>query len=315
MKKTASILTSLALGFTVAACGDGATSSDGSSGSEPVPPPATIPVDPPESDDCDISSTGHTTIECEGLSAELTVPEACATTACGLIVDVHGFGMDGPAEDLHTQLSTIATRAGFVVLQPSAPVSPDSGFASWSGENDAQVLAIIHRLRRVWHLMDERIHMTGYSQGGFMTWRFLCAHADLFGSVAPIAAGSGTCFDGETPAEQVDVLYGHGTTDGLVDFATAERTRELIIDRWALSPSETVSQDDDHEWTRYTNDDGTLFEFVEWDWETSLVFGAQPLRGHCFPGSDQFVGCGTDNAFHWGEEITRFFLEHPRPAS
>lgn len=313
MMKLSSALTTLALGTLLFGCGDGSSSGDGSSGgNESVPLPATVSVDPPEADDCDISSTGHTSIECEGLQAELTVPEACVTTACGLIIDVHGFGMNGSAEDLHTELSDIGTRNGFIVLQPSAPISAESGFSSWSGDNDGQVLAIINRLRRVWHVMDERIHMTGYSQGGFMTWRFLCNNPELFGSVAPLAAGSGNCFDGEVPAEQVDVLYGHGTTDGLVDFAGATRTIDLIVDRWNMVNSETVSQDAGHNWTRYSNDQGTRFEFIQFEWETSFVLGPSPLLGHCFPGSDQFVGCGSDTSFHWGEEITKFFLEHPR---
>lgn len=311
MTKLVSTLAAFALGFALTACGDGSTS-DGGSGSEPVAPPATIPVDAPEPDDCGLDATGSNTIQCEGLSVELTVPDACARTACGLIVDVHGFGMNGSAQDLHTELSEIGTRSGFVVLQPSAPVDPNSGFASWSGSNDSQVLGIINRLRRTWHLMDERIHMTGYSQGGFMTWRFLCTNPELFGSVAPLSAGSGTCFDQSVPAEQVDILYGHGTTDGLVDFAGATRTIELIVDKWDMTDSETVSRDAGHDWTRYTNDQGTRFEFIQYEWETDFVLGSSALLGHCFPGSDQFVGCGRDNAFHWGEEITKFFLDHPR---
>ncbi|MDG2307809.1 MAG: hypothetical protein P8R42_24795 [Candidatus Binatia bacterium] len=277
--------------------------------------PATQPVPPPEADSCiRDTSAGRQSLECEGLSFELSVPEACQDTACGLIVDVHGFGMNGPTEDLHTQLSEIATREGFIVMQPSAPVDGDSGFASWSssGSNDGQVLAILNRIKNVFHVMDERVHMTGYSQGGFMTWRFLCAQTELFGSVAPLSAGSGNCFGDDLPSEEVDILYGHGTSDGLVPFAGATTTIERINDRWNMTSGETLSQDADHEWTRYTNDRGTRFEFIQWEWETSLVLGTSPLLGHCFPGSDGFVGCGLDNAFHWGEELTKFFLEHPR---
>lgn len=293
----------------VVACGDDATTGGG--GPTSVPLPATQPVDPPEPDDCFTTAAGHQSIECEGLSAELTVPDACGSTACGLIVDVHGFGMNGPTQDLHTELSDIATRQGFIVLQPSAPLG-DSGFSSWSAENDSQVLAILNRIRRSFHVMDARIHMTGYSQGGFMTWRFLCDRPELFGSVAPLAAGSGTCFGEQVPAEQVDVLYGHGTTDGLVDFSGATTTVDRVVDGWAMEGPETVSRDAGHEWSRYTSSEGTRFEFIQFEWETSFVLGTSPLLGHCFPGSDQFVGCGTDTTFHWGEEITRFFLEHPR---
>jgi len=293
----------------LAACGDGATSG---SGAGEVPLPATQPVAAPVADGCITDPrAGRQTLECAGLSFELSVPEACLERACGLIVDVHGFGMNGFTEDLHTQLADIGGRAGFVVLQPSAPIG-DGGFSSWSGSDDARVPAIVNRLMRVFHLMDTRVHMTGYSQGGFMTWRFLCDRPEIFGSVAPLSAGSGSCFDRDLPAEQVDILYAHGSTDGLVDFATATTTVERILDRWSMTRREVVSQDAGHTWTRYANDRGTRFEFIQFEWETSFVLGPRPLRGHCFPGSDQFVGCGSDTSFHWGEEVTRFFLAHPR---
>lgn len=292
-------------------CGDGDVSTGGD-----VPPPATVEVPAPEPDDCITdTATERQSLECDGLSFELSVPPACQSTACGLIVDVHGFGMNGPTQDLHTQLSRIATEAGFIVLQPSAPIDASGGgFASWSsdGENDSQVLAIMDRIRRVFHVQDERIHMTGYSQGGFMTWRFLCARPELFGSVAPLAAGSGACFATRTPAEEIDILYAHGTTDGLVPFESATRTVSQIRESWETDGGQIVSEDRAHTWTRYTTDAGTRFEFIRFDWETNFVLGPSPLLAHCFPGSDQFVGCGTDTAFHWGEELTRFFLEHPR---
>lgn len=302
-----SVWVGLCAGVVLMGCGGGSTAILAA-----VPLPATQPVPAPEADDCFTDTkAGRQSLECEGLELELSVPAACLATACGLIVDVHGFGMTGVLEDMHTELGEIAGTQGFIVLQPSAPVS-DSGFPSWSGSNDVQVLALINRLKSVFHVMDARVHMTGYSQGGFMTWRFLCDRPELFGSVAPLAAGSGTCFGGQQPAEQVDVFYGHGTTDGLVAFAGATTTVERILDRWDMSESAIVSQDDEHLWTRYGNDADTVFEFVRFDWETDFVLPPSPLLGHCFPGSGDFLGCGSDTAFHWGEEVTRFFLRHPR---
>ncbi len=311
-KKLSSVLAALTLGGTLVACGDGSSSGDAVPDAPSIPLPATVSIPAPEADGCIAdTSAGSQSLECEGLSFELSVPAACLEAACGLIVDVHGFGMNAVVEDLHTQLSSIGASNGFIVMQPSAPLS-DSGFSSWSGDNDPQVLAIINSIKSVFHVMDERVHMTGYSQGGFMTWRFLCAHPELFGSMAPLSAGSGSCFGDEVPAEQVDVLYGHGTTDGLVDFASATTTIDRLTDRWAMTTSEILSEDSGHTWTRYSNDQGTRFEFIQFEWETDFVLGPSPLLGHCFPGSDQFVGCGTDNAFHWGEEVTKFFLQHPR---
>lgn len=36
-----------------------------------------------------------------------------------------------------------------------------------------------------WQIDPMRIHMTGFSQGGALSWRFICDHADVLASVAP----------------------------------------------------------------------------------------------------------------------------------
>jgi poly(3-hydroxybutyrate) depolymerase len=299
------ILIALGTATTLAACGDGTT------GPSSVALPGTLPIEAPVDDDCFEAVAGSRTIECEGLSAELSVPERCLENACGLIVDVHGFGMNGFTQNLHTRLDPLATDQGFIVLQPSAPRG-DGGFSSWSAENDAQVVGMIERIRRSFHVMDERIHMTGYSQGGFMTWRFTCDRSELLASVAPIGGSSGDCFDSKTPAREVPILYAHGVTDGLVPFEGALATAHNVVRTWNMKGPEVIDGDEDYRWVRYRSPAGTPFEFVDFDWETPFVLGNNPLRGHCFPGSDQFVGCGPDTSFKWGEEIVRFFLAHPK---
>ena len=285
-------------------CSDGALGVPAAPG---VPEPGTIPIDTPQSDDCITDPrAGLQTLQCAGLSFELNVPDKCLEKACGLIIDVHGYGMSGPLEAIHTELREIAGEKGFIVVHPTAPLV--GGSRSWSASNDSQVLAILESTREVFHVMDERIHMTGYSQGGFMTWRFLCNQPQVFGSLAPLAGSSSQCLTGERP----DILYGHGTTDGLVPFAGALATRNRVISAWDLQESEVVAQDAEHAWTRYENQSGTTFEFLEFDWETTFTFGGIPLGAHCFPGSAQFLGCGADTPVHWGEAVTEFFLTHPR---
>ena len=49
----------------------------------------------------------------------------------------------------------------------------------------------MNRVKRVFHVMEERVHVTGFSQGSWMTWKFVCDYADEVASVAPIGFGAG----------------------------------------------------------------------------------------------------------------------------
>jgi dienelactone hydrolase len=293
--------------------------SDDETGPTSQPPSQPEPYPPPAADDCITSvEPGHQTLTCDGLSFELTVPPVCLDRACGLIFDVHGFGMNGALMEIHSKLSVLAEGPGYIVVQPSAPGAVLA--SSWNPTHDAQVFAIMQRVMNVWHVDRKRIHFDGYSQGGWMTWRFICAHSDILASAAPIAAGSGmgtSCAfsASERPARELPIFYTHGTTDGLVSFATAVTQRDALIAAWGMQEKEVVMSGADHRWTRYQNAKGTVFEFAQHDWQCGFKLGERALAGHCFPGSADFLGCGATNPnpFNWGEAVLDFFIRHPMP--
>jgi len=108
------------------------------------------------------------------------------------------------------------------------------------------------------------------------------------------------------------VFYLHGTTDGLVAFSSATAQRDALIDAWEMDEQEVLADDAEHTWTRYVSEAGTVFEFVQHEWECDWTLADMPLRGHCFPGSPSLLGCGEDNALHWGETVMQFFVDHPK---
>ena len=151
-----------------------------------------------------------------------------------------------------------------------------------------------------------------------MTWRFVCNHADLIASAAPIGAGASyddeafppgvSCdFDGiSQPAREVAILYVHGTTDSDVPFDTATQQRDLVISAWELGDVDLLADEDDYRWSRWTSQQGTAFEFLEHDWSGGF------LGGHCYPGAAAMVGCGTDTPVNYGEAALAFYMEHPQ---
>jgi len=263
---------------------------------------------------------------CDGLEFDVSVPDACVTHSCGLIVDVHGGTMSGPMEDKNTDLAALGRRHGFIVVTPTA-------FGNlWNyAADDAKVLSFLEATRDAFHVNPKRIHMTGMSQGGYMSWRFSCQHTDLFGSVAPAAAAGaaaisvevGCTFTGQdVPRGELDILYMHGVEDALVNFQNAVTLRDAVIAHYGMSTGLVVAGDSTYKRTRYTTQNGRVFEFIEHRYlSDSSVLGVA-IRGHCFPGSpDQTVtlpgqlmafGCKPPNSFTWGEEVVRFFMAHPK---
>ena len=203
-------------------------------------------------------------------------------------------------------------------MQPNAVPGPP--LSSWTpGTDDAKVFAVLETVAEVFHIDPDRIHFTGFSQGGAMTWRMLCNHADVLASVGPGAEAD--CFTGGAePSREVPIVFLAGTKDALVNFASISvPQRDAVVAAWNMGKGKQIAGGSDWKRTRYTSPKGTVFEFVQHDWAAGSCL--IPIVGHCFPGSDDpgkvpgqacSFACIPPNAFTWGEELLDFFDAHPR---
>jgi pimeloyl-ACP methyl ester carboxylesterase len=296
------------------------------------------PVDArvPVSDSCFPNpGAGHREYACNGFRFDVEVPAECVSGGCGIILDIHGLTMSAAMEDANTELRARGAAAGFVVVQPSANPSPPQ--ASWRTEDEPKVFDILTRALAVYAIDADRVHMTGFSQGGFMTWRFLCQHADMFASVAPAAAasncpvignpvGAAACaFDGaEMPSRKIPILYMHGRADqNYIPYSCAQPQVDAIVAAWALAANGVVESGPMHSRTRWSGG-GAVVELLAHDYtsnEQVPFVSASELQGHCFPGSSDPGGkpgqlfsfkCEQPAAFIWGVEVVEFFVAHPR---
>lgn len=280
---------------------------------------------------------GHRVYACNGITFDVEVPAACTEGGCGIILDVHGLTMSGPMEEANSGLRARGGAAGFVVIQPSANPSPPQ--ASWSEADEPKIYDVLTRAIAVYAIDPARVHMTGFSQGGFMTWRFLCAHADLFASVAPAAAasscpvignpsGQAACtFTGtELPSRKLPILYMHGRADhNYIPFSCAQPQVDAIVSAWHLTAEGVVDSSPTFTRSRWSDGAGTVLEFLAHDYSSRAqvpLVSASVLQGHCFPGSTDpgnqpgqlfSFRCEQPAGFVWGAEIVAFFLAHPRP--
>jgi poly(3-hydroxybutyrate) depolymerase len=265
-----------------------------------------------QSPNCVTSTTpGDHTFTCERLTVDTHVPAKCPQSGCGLILELHGDGGTGLTQDAHLKLADLGEKTGYILLAPSAIGFPPT---------DDAVASVVKQFIEAFKVDRRKVHVTGFSRGGFQVWRLACDHADLFASVAPAAAGEAlpgerSCFSsGGQPSRKLPVLMMIGLEDRNVPPSTQTAMRDLVVQRWQLSGPVMVAGDDKFTRNRWTDQKGGLFEVIEHHYVLP-----QGRGGHCVPGSPTTISgpynyaCAGPNAFVWGAEVMNFFMAHPMP--
>jgi polyhydroxybutyrate depolymerase len=305
-----------------AACGD-----DGGGGvrDDAGGPDATLPV--PAGCITETSAGDHV-FSCGGLQVDARVPPACLAPGCGLILVLHGDTGTGLLMDGHVKMRELGQQHGYVVVAPTGP--PFGGGlpgSTWRAANDAALVDIVRQFADVFRVDAKKVHVTGFSRGGFVTWRMICDHADVFASAAPAGAGFGnnfgeaTCFTaGRAPSRQIPILFMLGRTDTSVGYQTMTGIRNAAIASYTATGPITVVGDANYKHERWTAPGGAVIETFDHAYETVTDGPWASARGHCIAGSttDPYapqyaIPCKLPNAFVWGDEVIAFFRAHPMP--
>ncbi len=286
-------------------------------------------------------SAGEHTYSCSTLRVDATIPDlpkTCPAAGCGLILELHGDTGTGPAMDAQLMLRTRGAQRGYIVLAPTGPaIGTISNVAypgsTWGPAQDANLLAIVQSFAAVFKVDPKRVHVTGFSRGGFTSWRFACDQSNLFASVAVGGAGNGatqllggaeaTCFEnGRMPARPLDVLLLMGRTDSQYARIVTARNSALATYGLAAGDQAVVKQSG----TAFTQTRASKAgkPVVEWfdhayeiDPTTPGLYAAG--KGHCVPGSAvpktaaYPVACKPPSGFDWGAEVLAFFDAHRKP--
>lgn len=292
----------------------GATSTSSTTTSSTSSSTSSVTVQPmPKGCVTDVSA-GHHVFSCDGgIAYDVEVPAACAAGGCGLVLDMHGYTMNASQEEAGTRMRMRGDMHGYIVVQPTAPI-----VTGWVQPTHVPlVFAFVSDAAAAYVTDPKRAHAMGFSQGGGMTWRMICEHADFFASAAPLAGLIGCEFaPPSAPSREVPTLQVHGHKDAILSFAAyAIPQRDAALAFWKMSEGAVIEADSGHTATRYTTAKGTPLEF----WEHEYAAGSVILGGHCFPGgSDVGVspfqfGCADQGTFDVGALAMKFFIDHPMP--
>jgi polyhydroxybutyrate depolymerase len=141
-----------------------------------------------------------------------------------LVFNFHGFTSDGLQEMVISRMNPASEAKNFVVVYPygvgNSWNSGDCCGDSWTGGVDdvAYVKALLAELSAEYCVDPKRIYATGFSNGGFFSYRLACEMSDVFAAVAPVSGVEGFPATACTPTRAVPVLHFHGTSDPVVKY-------------------------------------------------------------------------------------------------
>jgi polyhydroxybutyrate depolymerase len=152
-----------------------------------------------------------------------------ASRPAPLLVLLHGYGSSGQAHDAYFHLGQAAEQRGFIYAYPDGTMD-SAGNRFWNATDaccdfdrtgiadDEYLAGVIKAVQSTLAVDPKRIDLIGHSNGGFMSYRMACSHADLIAAIVSLA---GTTFVNPAdcrPAAPVAVLQIHGTADDVIGF-------------------------------------------------------------------------------------------------
>lgn len=150
---------------------------------------------------------------------------------------IHGANGSGGAFQNETKGDVVADKEKFIAVYPSA--SSNGGAGIWSDMSGTSHFpffqAVIDTLDVRYKIDRNRIYMTGFSQGGFISFVAGCKFSNIFAAVAPVSGHAGTSCTLKRP---VSVFMTFGSQEGAASFFS-DRDIWLKLDTCPATPTVT----------------------------------------------------------------------------
>ncbi len=248
----------------------------------------------------------------------------------------HGFGSNEKSMGTLTHLSEESDAQGFLVVYVRGLTAaelgrdPEPGFGAsgaWNsgvccgaardvGVDDVGFVdSLLAELDTQVCLDTKRVYATGFSNGGFFSYRLACERSEQFAAIAPVSGveSATPC----SPSRPVPIMHFHGSEDRTIEVQGGTASflsgpypaMSDVVARWVSRDACTGEPR-----TTYQKGDSTC---VTWE---SCAQGAAVTRcdiqggGHTWPGGPDIPGLGyTTKDLDATREMWRFFAAHPRP--
>lgn len=150
---------------------------------------------------------------------------------------IHGANGSGGNFQTETKADVVADKEKFIAVYPSATNNGNTGiWADMRGTSDFPFYqAVIDTLDALYKIDRDRVYMTGFSQGGFISFVAGCSFSDIFAAVAPV---SGHAASPCTLKRPVSVFMTFGSQEGAESFFQ-DRDIWLKLNKCPSTPTRT----------------------------------------------------------------------------
>ncbi|MCU1396709.1 MAG: uncharacterized protein JWM34_5137 [Ilumatobacteraceae bacterium] len=146
-----------------------------------------------------------------------------------LVLLLHGYSASGDLQEGYFQLQAQAESRGFLYVHPDGTknalgnqfwnaTDACCGFGVSQVDDSAYLIDIIHQVEADYNVDRKRVYLVGHSNGGFMSYRMACDHADEIAAIVSLAGATWEDTTKCTPSEPVSVLEVHGTGDHTIAY-------------------------------------------------------------------------------------------------
>ena len=133
-----------------------------------------------------------------------------------IVLNLHGLLSNATLQQSITEFDSIADIKGFIVVYPNASATLNA----WAtGNSDVDFLSNLIDTIRSSYSTKNCLFVTGFSNGGFMTYRFANNTRHIINAMA-IGSGNmaNSLKNSSTSAPQIPVMHFHGTADSTVPY-------------------------------------------------------------------------------------------------
>ena len=177
-------------------------------------------------------------------------------SATPLLLVLHGFAGSAAQIESYLGLGPFADALGYLYVRPEGTTN-QNGIRFWNAtpaccdqfgtdvDDSGYLRDLIEEIKRVLPVDPARVHIMGWSAGGYMAHRMACDHSEAIASIASLA---GPTYDDPSscnPGDQVHILHIHGTNDVSVGylggfsqgspFPSAPQTSRIWAGKWDCS--------------------------------------------------------------------------------
>jgi polyhydroxybutyrate depolymerase len=146
-----------------------------------------------------------------------------------LVILLHGYSVSGAEMESMWQLQPMAEERGFLYVHPDG-TKDANGERFWNAtdgccnsgmlpvDDSAYLETVIEEVEAKYSVDPQRIYVLGASNGGFMSYRMACDHADKIAAI--VSVGGAMYLDATEcePSRPVNVLEVHGTADEVIPY-------------------------------------------------------------------------------------------------